>query len=323
MLMEVFAALSSAMAVALFVLYFSRRLQFQPADLRLRRLAERPNIIRRGLSWDELRRRGPSSLPILRTILRDSAWAQRTTLRIEQAGLRLRVGEYLVGRIGLAIGAFVAIAFVGGSRPTTLVAVVAAIVAFQIPAIWLGIMRKRRMEHFAKQLPEAVTMLSNALRAGCAFQHGVSLVAEQMQPPTTEEFTRMMIDMNVGASVEDALTGLLARMDCEEVNLVVTAVLVQRTSGGNLSEILDNVGEQMRERERLFGEVRTMTSQQRFSGMIMTFWPALLLGMFTLLNWSQTKLLFTTIPGLILLGVGIGLQVLGFFSIRKILDVEI
>ena len=117
--------------------------------------------------------------------------------------------------------------------------------------------------------------------------------------------------------------GLLERMDSEEVNLVVTAVLVQRASGGNLSEILDSVGEQMRERERLFGEVRTMTSQQRFSGTVMTFWPAGLLALFALINWGQTKVLFTTPAGLTLLGIGIGLQFLGFFTIRRILDVEI
>ncbi len=323
MTIEVLAALSTGLAIALFALYFARRGGSSPEDLRLRRLVDRPQTVWRGLSWDELRRRGPSSLPVLRDFLLQSAWAQRMTLQIEQAGLKLRVGEYLIARFALAIGTFAAIAVAGRSTVTTVLAVACAGIAFKLPAIWLTMMRKRRIEQLAKQLPEATTMLSNGLRAGFAFQHGVAMVADQMEAPIADEFTRMMVDMNVGASVEDALNGFLERMDCEEVNLVVTAVLVQRTSGGNLSEILDTVGEQMRERERLFGEVRTMTSQQRFSGTVMTFWPLLLLGLFSLMNWGQTKILFTTPGGLVLLAIGGGLQVLGYFSIRRILDVEI
>lgn len=322
MALQVLAALATALAVGLFIVAIMRRNDYRPEDMRLQRLAERPTV-RRGLSWEELRRRGPSSLPILRTVLVDSAWAKRTTLQIEQSGLKLRVGEYLSARILLAVVTLVAIAGIGKSGVTTVLALVCAVLAFMIPAVYLSVLRRRRMARFAQQLPEAVTMLSNALRAGFAFQHGVSLVAEQMEIPTSEEFNRMMVDMNVGASVEDALHGLLERMDCEEVNLVVTAVLVQRTSGGNLAEILDNVGEQMRERERLYGEVRTMTSQQRFSGSVMSFWPLVLLGIMSLINWDQSKLLFTTTGGLILLGVGFGLQLLGFFAIQRILDVEI
>jgi tight adherence protein B len=98
---------------------------------------------------------------------------------------------------------------------------------------------------------------------------------------------------------------------------------VQRTSGGNLSEILDNVGENLREKERLVGEVNTMTSQQRFSGMVLTFWPILLLGFFSLINWDQTSLLFTTGVGLTMLAIGGILQLFGFFTIRRILDIEV
>ena len=105
--------------------------------------------------------------------------------------------------------------------------------------------------------------------------------------------------------------------------MLVTAVLVQRTSGGNLSEILDNVGDQLREKERLVGEVKTMTAQQRFSGMVLCVWPLFLLGIFALLNWDQTSLLFTTSMGLSLLGLGFVLQLMGFFTISRILDIEV
>jgi tight adherence protein B len=107
------------------------------------------------------------------------------------------------------------------------------------------------------------------------------------------------------------------------MNLLVTAMLVQRSSGGNLAEVLENVGEQMRERERIYGEVRTLTAQQRYSGMVLVFWPLLVLAGFSLFNWDQTSLLFTTTAGIVLLGVGAVMQVMGFITIRRILDINL
>ncbi len=144
-----------------------------------------------------------------------------------------------------------------------------------------------------------------------------------MEPPVAEEFARLMADLNVGAAVEDAMQGLLERADVEEMNLMVTAILIQRTSGGNLAEILETVGEAMRERERLSGEVRTMTAQQRFTGTVLTFWPLGLLGLFCLINWHTTSLLFTTGIGLTLLIIGGVFQFLGYYTIRRILDIDI
>jgi tight adherence protein B len=149
------------------------------------------------------------------------------------------------------------------------------------------------------------------------------LVAEQLGPPISEEFTRLQVDMNLGASIEDALKGLMERAESEDMNLVVTAILIQRTSGGNLAEILETVGETMRERERLYGEVRTMTSQQRFSGTVLAIWPLILLAIFSVFTWDHTSVLFTTNLGLALLGIMAVGQLLGYFTIRRILDVDV
>jgi tight adherence protein B len=129
--------------------------------------------------------------------------------------------------------------------------------------------------------------------------------------------------MNMGSTIEESLRAIQARIDTTEMHLVITAVLIQRTAGGNLAEILESVSEQIRERERLMGEVRTMTSQQRFSGLVLSLWPLLLLGAFCLLNWDQTSLLFTTNGGLLMMAGAAALQVLGFITISRILDVEI
>jgi tight adherence protein B len=315
-------ALAAGAAVALFALYAFRATRARPADLRVRRLAEKPVVARRGLSWDEIRRHGPSSLPLLRQMLTENQWSLRTGKRIEQAGLRLRAGEYMMARLGAGLFAFMAISLAARGTVGIIVGLVVGIAASFIPAIWLSAMHSRRMSQISRQMPEAVTLIANSLRAGFALQHGIDLITKQMDPPIADEFTRLVVDMNVGVSIEDALQGLLERANTEEVNLMVTAVLIQRTSGGNLAEILETVGESMRERERITGEVKTMTAQQRFSGIVLTLWPVALLGLFSLINWRQTSLLFTTSAGLLLLTAAAILQLLGFFAIRRIMDIE-
>ncbi len=323
MAIELMAATAVGLTFGLFALYFARQAQTRPADSRLSGLAIRPAIERRGLSWNEIRRSGPSRIPFLGRLTSDSDWATQTTLQLERAGLRLHAGEYLLGRLVLGTVTFVAIWALGRSLTTLVIAIVCGLIAYMLPTVWLSTLRSRRIAKLNKQLPEAVTLIANSLRAGFAFQHGVDLVARQMEPPISDEFSRLIVDMNIGASVEEALKGLSRRVDSEDVYLVVTAVLIQRTSGGNLSEILETVAETMRERERLTGEVKTMTSQQRFSGTVLSLWPLALLGLFALFNWTQTSLLFTTNVGLILLGIGATLQLLGYYAIGRILDIDI
>ncbi len=320
---QLVTAMVSGAAIALFALYFARMTLSRPEDIRIRRLAEPPKVVSRGLSSEQVMRRGASSLPFLRPLLENSAWAGRIEREIEQAGLKLRVGEYIVGRCIIGLVVFVMMFALGRSPVAFVIGILCGVIGFLLPAYWLTFLRKRRVERIAKQLPEAVTMIANALKAGFAFQHGIDMVAKQMEPPISEEFTRVMVDMNLGASVEEALYAMLARADSEDMNLVVTAIMIQRTSGGNLSEILETVGETMRERERLLGEVKTMTSQQRFSGTVLTLWPLFILAMFSMFNWKHTSLLFTTNAGLVLITVGIVLQAVGYYAIRRILDVEI
>ncbi|HYM14615.1 MAG TPA: type II secretion system F family protein [Dehalococcoidia bacterium] len=320
---DLLAAAAAGMAILAFALYYARQTTMRPSDVRIRRLAVRAAPTHQGLSWEEIRRQGPSSLPLLREALEQSAWGARIAKQIEQAGLRIRVGEFVTIRFVAAILPFTLIwAYIGGSLGFVLGLVVGG-VGFMLPAMWLSAVRGRRLAQVARQMPEAVVLLANSLRAGFALQHGIDIVAKEMPSPVAEEFARLMADLNVGAAVDDAMQGLLERADIEEVNLMVTAVLIQRTSGGNLAEILETVGEAMRERERLMGEVRTMTAQQRFSGTVLTFWPLGLLALFSLINWHQTSVLFTTGVGLTLLAIGGVMQLMGYYTIRRILDIDV
>jgi tight adherence protein B len=320
---ELLSALATGGAVALGAVWFRARHGEPVAAQRMRRLLDEPEAPKRGISWDDLRRRGPSTLPLMREFILQTSWAQRLRGEIEQAGLRLHVGEYLLIRVGLALLLFLGVWAAGRSITTFILALACGAAGFMAPAVWLNGERSRRRERIAKQLPEAAQMIANSLRAGFSFQHGAAIVGDQMEPPIADELARVNVDLNVGSSLDEALQGLLARADTAEMNLVVTAVMVQRTAGGNLAEILETVAEQIRERERLTGEVRTMTSQQRFSGLVLAFWPLLLLGAFCVLNWPQTSLLFTTNAGLILMGLGAALQFLGFVTIRRILSVDL
>jgi tight adherence protein B len=323
--LQLIAALFTGGAVALTVIWYRSRAGEPVSAQRMRRLGQEPDAQapKRGISWSDLRRRGPASLPLMRDFILDTPWAQRLRLEIEQAGLRIHVGEYLIGRFGLAILAFAFVFGLGRSTPTFVLALGVSAGAFMLPALWLNSERNRRRNRISKQLPEAAHMIANALRAGFSFQHGLAIVADQMEPPIAAEFARANVDLSVGSTIEEALRGMLARADTAEMNLVVTAVLVQRTAGGNLAEILEMVADQIRERDLLMGEVKTMTAQQRFSGLVLALWPVLLLAVFCVVNWPQTSLLFTTNSGLLLIAIGAGLQFLGFVTIRRILDVDI
>ncbi len=323
MMFELLAALATGASVGMLALLAVRSTVASPAALRIRQLAERPADNDDDDGSAAVMRRSRSSLPFLRRALDNSPRAARWEREIAQAGLKLRPGEYLMLRGGSALLALIIVAAIARSPAGFFVGLAAALTGFMLPSYWLSYTRKRRIEQVSKQLPEALTLMANALKAGFAFQHGISMAAEQLEPPISEEFTRVMVDLNIGSSVEESLYAMRDRVDSEDMNLLVTAIMVQRQSGGNLAEILDNVGDTVRERERLTGEVKTMISQQRFSGMVLTVWPLFILGIFALFNWHQTKLLFTTGIGLVLLAIAAAGQVLGFFTIRKILDVDI
>ena len=143
------------------------------------------------------------------------------------------------------------------------------------------------------------------------------------EPPLSEEFSRLVTDVRLGASLEDSLTAMGSRVDSYDLDMVITAILIQRSSGGNLSEVLDNVAETIRDRERIRGEIRVMTSQQRFAASVLSLWPLVLGGIFFLLNPSLMSNLWTEPAGIVMLVIASTLQVLGFLTIRRITTIEI
>jgi tight adherence protein B len=269
-------------------------------------------------------RRGPSSIPALRDHLVNSAWAQRTSLDLARAGLNLRVGEYLLLRSFLAILGFVVPWALSGAAVSGLIAgVVLAVVAYMALALHVRLRIRRRRRAIEGQLGEALTHIANAMRAGFALLQAIDSAARRLRPPLAEEFARLVTDVNLGRTLEDALADLSERVGSYDLEMVVTAILIQRRTGGNLSEILDNVAETMRERNRVRGEIRTLTAQQRFAGTVLSIWPIFLGIIFFLVNPDLMSNLWTTPVGIVLLVSAAFLQLLGFLTIRRIIAIDI
>jgi tight adherence protein B len=290
-------------------------------DARVRALQAPPTPV--GGDSRSLLRRAPSAIPALRTLLGASTWAERAALDLDRAHVNLRVGEYLMLRIlaGILLCAL-PLLFARGAVVGLVIAIPMALVGYMLPAFWVSLRRRRRLQAIDRQLVEGLTHIASAIRAGFAMLQAVDAAAQRLKPPLSQEFGRLVADVRLGASLEDALLSMGNRIGSYDLDLVVTATLIQRSSGGNLSEILDNVSETIRERDRIRGEVRTLTAQQRFAAWVLSLWPAFLAAVFFLLNPDLMSNLWTDTAGIIMLIAAVTLQVLGFLTIRRIVAIE-
>jgi tight adherence protein B len=238
--------------------------------------------------------------------------------------MKLRVGEYLLLRILLGGVGFVVPVLASGMAASGLLAGLGlGVVGFVAPALYVNMRKQRRRHAIEHQLAEALTHMANAMRAGFALLQAIDSTARRLQPPLAEELAILVADVNLGMTLEDALEDLGERVGSYDLDMVITAILIQRRSGGNLSEILDNVAETMRERDRIRGEIRVLTAQQRFSGLVLSSWPVVVAVFFFLLNPDLMSNLWTTPVGLVLLiGAGV-LQLLGILTIRRIVAIDI
>jgi tight adherence protein B len=278
----------------------------------------------RGVETRSLLRRSTSAIPALRRVLDTSTWADRAALDLERAHLRLRVGEYLMLRIFTAALLFaIPLLAARGQIVGLAVAIPLALVGFMLPAFYMTLKKRRRLSQIDRQLVEGLSHVANSIRAGFAMLQAIDAAAQRLQPPLSEEFSRLVADVRLGASLEDALTALGNRVGSYDLDMVITAIMIQRSTGGNLSEVLDNVAETIRERDRIRGEVRVLTAQMRFAAWVLSLWPAVLAGIFFLLNPDLMSNLWTEPAGIVLLAIAGVLQVLGFFTIRRIAAIEI
>ncbi len=192
-----------------------------------------------------------------------------------------------------------------------------------LPFVFLTFKFKMRMRRFAKQLPQALELMSRALRAGHSLQAGFQLVGTETQPPLGPEFHRVFDEQNFGVSLEDALETMTDRVPNLDLKFFATAVILQRQTGGDLAEILDKIGHLIRERFKIYGQIQALTGEGRLSGIVLLALPPFLFVTMLKLNPDYVMLLFTDEMGKKLLAVTIVLQLLGAVVIKKIINIKV
>lgn len=192
-------------------------------------------------------------------------------------------------------------------------------------AIWFYVLRqiKRRGLMFNEQLCEAIGMMANAMKSGFSFLQTLDIIAKEMKPPISQEFARTLREVQLGISMEDALKNLVARVQSKDLELVITAVLIQRQVGGNMSKVLDNIGRTINERVKIQSEIRTLTAEGKLSGYVVAAMPFLMSLLFLLVDPKYFDDFLTHPLGLLAIGVGLVMQLIGIFVIQKIVDIKL
>ena len=219
-------------------------------------------------------------------------------------------------------------AFPGLRNPIVLL--IGALIGFMLPRFWLNRRKSSRLNSFNKQLPDTITLIANALRAGSSFLQAIELVVRESRPPISTEFGRVIREVNLGLSFEVALENMVRRVRSDDLELMATAISIQHTVGGNLAEILDSIAFTIRERVRIKGEIKTLTAQQRLSGYVVGFLPIGLAGFLFIAAPGFMSPMFDNrvsllgLPGgVLILFIGGFAMFIGFMLIRKIVDIEV
>lgn len=238
----------------------------------------------------------------------------------EQADVGLDCRQFLIApAVLMALAA-------GGALVLGLSAVAAGLVTAALGALpfaWLVLRRRKRIRQFTAQMPDALELVGRALRAGHGLAAGLRVVAEETAPPIAHEFGRVFEEQNLGIPIEDALRGLGERVPTMDVRFLVTAVIIQRSAGGDLAEILDKIGRLVRERFQIQGQVQALTGEGRLSGAVLLALPPGLLAVLYVLNPAYVNQLFTTPMGTKMLAGAAVLQALGAVAIKKIITIKV
>ncbi|MBS3900505.1 MAG: type II secretion system F family protein [Dethiobacter sp.] len=192
-----------------------------------------------------------------------------------------------------------------------------------LPLIFIKTAKAKRLKKFDEQLSDALTIMTNSLRAGLSFLQTMDSLQREMAPPISVEFGRALREMRLGTTTEEALRNMVERIKSEDLELIVTAVNIQRQVGGNLAEVLDNISATINERLRIRGELKTLTAQGRISGVIVALLPIILAGGISVINPAYIALLFSHPLGLLLITSAVISELIGILTIKKIVNIDV
>lgn len=253
-----------------------------------------------------------------------SSYGGKIARELAQADVKLKPGEYVallvISSIGLAAIAWL----LGGRSPVS--AMIGLLAGPILPRLYVGRQKTQRLQQFNEQLPDMLNLMVNGLRAGFSTVQAMEAVSKELPSPISVEFRRVVQEMQLGIPMEQALDNLYRRISSDDLDLIIAAINVQREVGGNLAEILDTISYTIRERVRIKGEIRVLTSQVMYSGRFLAMLPLILTAVLWFVNRPYLMILFepnTRLCGIILLGLAAGMVMLGYFMMTRIANIEV
>ncbi|MBX3393804.1 MAG: type II secretion system F family protein [Phycisphaerae bacterium] len=239
---------------------------------------------------------------------------------LDQANVHFSATSVLINLTGLGACGYIACYFL---KQELWISISVALGLVLLPLLVVFIMRKIRLNRFLNQLPDVFELMSQALRAGHSLPNAVLVISQQLSDPVRSEFARVFHEQNLGIKIEDALKGMAKRIGMMDVNFFVTAVCIQRQTGGDLAEVLDNISGVIRERIKLFGMVKALTAEGRLSGWVLLALPIVVFVLELVVNPNYADKLLSTEIGNYMLITGAVMQLLGLAMIQKIVNIKV
>ncbi len=240
--------------------------------------------------------------------------------QLARADLKVTVGEFMAATLILIMAGGGVAYFL---KRDLIITAGVCLAAFFGPRFYVRILRRRRLKAFNNQLSDTINLMVNGIRAGYSVMQAMEAVSREMGPPISDEFARVVQEVQFGIGLEEAMDHMLRRVPSEDLDMMITAINVQREVGGNLAEVLDSISFTIRERVRIKGEIRALTGQSRASGYMIAMVPAVLTAIIYLINPEFMGRLFEDVCGLVMVGVAVLGIILGFVAINKVVQIEV
>jgi tight adherence protein B len=271
-------------------------------------------------SIDILRKNLLSDVRWLNQVLLSFRWTDKLNRLLQQADADYTLSVYILLSLLMA-----AVGFLVGSLITVnrSILIVLACLVGMIPFSYIYLKKKRRMEKFQRQLPDALELMARALKAGHAFTGGLKMVADELGDPIGIEFAKTLHEINFGVGIPDALKNLPNRIDCPDLRFFIISVIVQRETGGNLAEILEKIAHLIRERFKLQGHIHVLSSEGKLSAMILITLPFLIALTLYVLNPGYVSTLFTDPIGRVLVAFALAMMLIGAFVMKRMIEIKV
>lgn len=271
------------------------------------------------LTLEDLRKTGPKAVGSLSQWLANMKSTERLQAILEQANVNISASQLLVNLTLVASVALAGFAMLG----MLVAGFGVAVAVYVFPILYFVWKRKKRLTRLVNQLPDVFELLSQALRAGHSLASGMQVVANELPEPAGTEFARVFQEQNLGLKIEEALQNLANRTDMLDVRFFVTAVLIQRQTGGDLAEVLDKISDVIRDRIKLHGMIQALTAEGRLSGYVLLALPVLVFGAMLKINIDYAMVLVNHPTGQMMSTFAVVSMIMGWVMIKKIINVKV